>query len=148
MKKIFLAIASLSGIILFSSFDGNTAINEKVLHSFHAEYGNPRDARWIAYPNDDYVVFKEKNILVRAEYDLHGNQLYAIRYLNANLLPEPVLDNIKDQYPREKIDVVTEVTNPNGMAYVIQLEDKNSFITLLSDTDGDIAVQNQFHRAG
>ena len=147
MKKFFLVIASLSGIIALSSFDNNSAINKKVLHSFHSEYGNPPNARWTAYPNDDYVVFKQNNILVRAEYDLHGNQLYALRYFDAKHLPSSVLDNVQEQFPGKKIDNVTEVTTPNGMSYVIQLEDNKSFTTLISDIDGDIAVQNQFQKA-
>src|ERR1700689_4927803 len=80
MKKFFLVIASLSGIIALSSFDSNTPINKKVLQSFHSEYGNPSNVFWTAYPHDDYAVFKQNDILVRVEYDLHGNQLYAIRY--------------------------------------------------------------------
>jgi hypothetical protein len=147
MKKLLLAITSFSVIIILSSFDGKSGINEKVLHSFHSEYGNPLNARWIANPNSDYVVFTQDNILVRCEYDLRGNQLFALRYFDANNLPLPVLDNVQEQFPDEKINVVIEVTTPDGMAYVIQLEDKQNFTTLISDTDGNIAVQNKLQKA-
>ncbi|HLX93824.1 MAG TPA: hypothetical protein VKR32_19205 [Puia sp.] len=148
MKKIFVAIAGLTGIIMLSSFDNNAPINKKVLQSFHAEYGNPSNARWIAYPHDDYVVFTQNNILVRAEYDLRGNQLYALRYFDAKSLPSAIFDNLEAQFPGEKIDMVTEVSDPDGMAYVIQLEDKKSLTTVVSDLDGNIAVQHQMYKAG
>jgi hypothetical protein len=148
MKKIFLVIASLSGVLLLSSFDNDPAVNKKVLRSFHAEYGDPTDARWITYSHQDYVVFTENNILVRAEYDLRGNQLYALRYFDAKYLPSAVSDNIAVQFPGEKIDVVTEVTNPVGMAYVIQLEDEKDLTTVVSDEDGNITVQDKMHKAG
>jgi hypothetical protein len=147
MKKIFLAVAGLSGVLLLSSFDNDPAINKKVLQSFHAEYGNPADARWVTYPHQDYVVFTQDNVLVRAEYDLHGNQLYALRYLDGKDLPSPVFENIKAQFPGEKIDMVTEVTNPDGMAYVIQLENKKRLTTVISDPDGNIGVEQQMLKA-
>jgi hypothetical protein len=160
MKKFLLVTAGLFGIIISGCLSANSGItdvnsgivnsgiNEKVLHSFHSEYGDPLNARWVSYPHSDYVVFEQNNILVRCEYDLKGNQLFAIRYFDAKDLPLPILDNVQEQFPNETIDVVTEVTTPVGMSYVIQLEDKQSFTTLISDMDGNIAVRNQFQKAG
>jgi hypothetical protein len=148
MKKLLLAIVGLSGIIILGSFDGNPGINDKVMRAFHSEYGNPLNARWFANPQDDYVVFTQNNIVVRSEYDLQGNQLFALRYFDAKNLPSPVLNNVQGQFPNEKIDIVTEVTTPEGMAYVIQLESKNYLTTLISDMDGNIAVQSQLHKVG
>jgi hypothetical protein len=146
MKKFFLVAALVSGVFLLSSFYDNSPVNQKVLKSFHSDFGYPDNARWSENPGDDYVSFIQNNVMVRADYDRHGDLLYSLRYFDAQLLPEDVLSSITGQFPDEKINVVTEVTTPAGKAYVIQLEDGNGWTILNSDMDGNLTITDKFNK--
>ncbi len=154
MKKNFLTIASICGIFLLSSFcvnanpaDDHSTVNEKVLKSFHSVFNGASNVQWAKYGDHFSVSFLQDQIIVRAEYDKEGNLLSSIRYYNAERLPLNILFNVKKEYANEKIDVVTEVSVPEGTAYIIQLEDDKGWTILHSDVEGNLTVKDSFDKA-
>jgi hypothetical protein len=154
MKTNFLIIASCCSILLLSSFYVNAApkkddapVNEKVLKSFHAVFNNASNVQW-SQENDHFnVSFTQNDIMVRAEYDRYGNMLSSIRYYDAQHLPLNILCKVKMQYPAKSIDVVTEISTTDGMAYLIQLQDDKGWTILRSDVEGTLSVQDEFEKA-
>jgi hypothetical protein len=153
MKKNFLTIASICGIFLLSSFyvsaapaDDNSGVSEKVLKSFNTVFSNASNVQWSQFADHFFVSFSQNNIVVRAEYDKKGNLLSSLRYYDAQHLPLNILCKVKKEYPNKNIDVVTEVSIPEGMAYLIQLQDDKGWTILRSDVNGDLSVKDTFEK--
>jgi hypothetical protein len=154
MKTKFLIIASCFGIFLLSSFcvsaapkNDDAPVNEKVLKSFHSVFNGASNVQWAETNEHFYVSFTQNDIMVRAEYDKNGNMLSSIRYYDAQHLPLNILCKVKTQYPAKSIDVVTEVSTTDGMAYLIQLQDEKGWTIVRSDMDGTLNVQDEFEKA-
>ncbi|HSZ86515.1 MAG TPA: hypothetical protein VK787_10815 [Puia sp.] len=153
MKKSFLTIASICGIFLLSSFyvsaapaDDNSGVNEKVLKSFNTVFSNATNVQWSQFGDHFFVSFAQNNITVRAEYDKKGELLSSLRYYDAQHLPLNILCKVKKEYPNKNIDVVTEVSIPEGMAYLIQLQDDKGWTILRSDVNGELSVKDEFQK--
>jgi hypothetical protein len=153
MKKNFLIIASICSIFLLGSFsvkaapaDDNAGVNEKVLKSFNSVFTNASNVIWSQFADHFFVSFSQNSIVVRAEYDKSGNLLSSLRYYDAQHLPLNILCKVKKEYPNKTIDVVTEISIPEGMAYIIQLQDEKGWTILRSDVNGDLQVKDSFDR--
>ncbi len=152
MKKIFLISVAICGIFLLSSSfviaapNNDAGVNEKVLKSFNSVFIDASNVQWSQYGDHFYVSFLQNDIMVRAEYDKNGNLLSSLRYYDAQHLPLNILCKVKKEYPDKNIDVVTEVSVPEGIAYLIQLQDKKGWTILKSDMNGDLTVKDQFER--
>lgn len=153
MKKSFLTIASICGIFLLSSFyvsaapaDDNGGVNEKVLKSFNSVFSNASNVQWSQFADHFLVSFSQNAMMVRAEYDKKGNLLSSLRYYDAQHLPLNILCKVKKAYPDKNIDVVTEVSVPEGIAYLIQLQDDKGWTILRSDVNGELNVTDEFHK--
>jgi hypothetical protein len=152
MKKIFLTSVAICGIFLLSSSfvsaapNDDAGVNEKVLKSFNSVFIDASNIQWSEYGDHFYVSFSQNDIMVRAEYDKKGNLLSSLRYYDAQHLPLNILCKVKKEYPDKNIDVVTEVSIPEGTAYLIQLQDKKGWTILRSDVNGDLTVKDQFER--
>ncbi|HLX92883.1 MAG TPA: hypothetical protein VKR32_14455 [Puia sp.] len=152
MKKSILSIASICGILLLSSFslkalpNGDAFVNDKVLKSFSTVFSNAANVQWSQIGDRYYVSFSQNDMRVRAEYDKKGEMLSSLRYYDAQHLPLNILCNVKKAYPDKSIEVVTEVSIPEGMAYVIQLQDSKGWTILRSDVNGNLNVQDEFNK--
>lgn len=143
MKKNLLAIALIAGIISLSSFTVKAEINQKVLQSFHAVFAEAKHVKWTEYPDSYYVTFTQNDILIKANYDKEGNLLSSLRYYKEQRLPLNILYKVKKEYPSKTIDMVTEVSNPDGTVYFIQLKNDKGWTTVKSDESGDMEVVDQ-----
>ena len=153
MKKGFFVIASICSIFLLSSFyvnaapnEDNAGVNAKVLKSFNAVFSDASNVQWSQVDDHYFVNFSQNDITVRAEYDKKGNLLSSLRYYDAQHLPLNILCKVKKEYPNKKIDIVTEVSIPEGMAYIIQLQDDKGWTILRSDVNGDLSVKDAFEK--
>jgi len=153
MKKNFLTIASICGIFLLSSFcvsaatiDDAGTVNEKVLRSFNTVFADASKVQWSQSGDHFFVSFSQNDITVRAEYDKKGNLLSSLRYYDAQHLPLNILCKVKKDYPNKNIDVVTEVSIPEGIAYLIQLQDDKGWTILRSDVNGELSVKDEFEK--
>ena len=84
--------------------------------------------------------------MVRAEYDKNGNLLSSLRYYQEDHLPLNIFYKVKKEYPDKSIDVVTEVSIPEGMAYLIQLQDEKGWTIVRADVDGELSVKDSFDK--
>jgi hypothetical protein len=62
-------------------------------------------------------------------------------------LPYYLLINIKKKYPDKKIYGVTEISSASGIEYYVKLEDARIWVTLVSDSHGNLRVVEKFRKA-
>ena len=147
MKKKLLMFALLAGIFSASVFNANAEISQKVLQSFHSLFGDAKQVKWTELNNRYLVTFMQNDILVKASYDKDGNLLNSMRYYKEQHLPLNILYKVKKDYPAKTIDIVTEVSNIDGVVYFIQLKDNKGWTILKSDQSGNMEVSDKFNKA-
>jgi hypothetical protein len=140
MKKNLLAAALIAGVISLSSFTVKAEINQKVLQSFHSVFAEAKHVKWTEYPDSYYVSFTQNDILVKANYDKDGNLLSSIRYYKEQRLPLSILYKVKKEYSSRTIDIVTEISNPEGTVYFVQLKNAKDFIIVKADESGNTEI--------
>ena len=147
MKKNFLAAACIAGFLSLSVFSAKADVSEKVLKSFHSVFSKASNIKWAEYPDHYYVSFNQNDIMVRASYDLAGNLLSSIRYYKEQHLPLNILCALKKSYASKVVDIVTEVSNQEGIVYFIQLKDDKGWTIVKSDGGATFEVVDKFKKA-
>src|ERR1035438_1412549 len=130
MKKNFLTAAFIAGFLSLSVFSAKADVTQKVLQSFHSVFSQASNIKWVEYPDHYYVSFAQNDILIRASYDMSGNMMSSIRYYKEQHLPLNILCAVKKAYASKMIDIVTEVSNQDGIVYFIQLNDDKGWTIL------------------
>jgi hypothetical protein len=146
MKKTFFLLYSL--LIGVTSFaDRSRNINEKLLQSFRERFPNAEQIVWNELADTYVVNFVEDGIRSHITYRKDGEFVSASRYYLEQNLPYYLVINIKKKYPGKKIYGVTEISSASGIEYYIKLEDARIWMTLESDSRGDLHVVEKFRKA-
>jgi hypothetical protein len=147
MKKKLLTIACLAGILSVSVFSVQAEISQKALQSFRSVFAEATQVKWTEYPDYYFVSFKQNDMLVKASYDKEGTLLGTTRYYKELRLPLNILYKIKKAYPSKTIDIVTEISNTDGIVYFIQLKDDKGWTIIQADQSGNLEVSDKFKKA-
>jgi hypothetical protein len=147
MKKKFVTIACLAGLLSVSVISVHAEISQKALQSFRSVFAEATNVKWSEYPDHYFVSFSQNDMLIKVTYDKDGNLLNSTRYYKEQRLPLNILYRVKKSYPSKKIDMVTEVSNPEGTAYFIQLKDDKNWTTIKADESGNLEVTDKFRKA-
>src|ERR1700733_12574771 len=109
MKKKFVTIACLAGLLSVSVISVHAEISQKALQSFRSVFAEATNVKWSEYPDHYFVSFSQNDMLIKVTYDKDGNLLNSTRYYKEQRLPLNILYRVKKSYPSKKIDMVTEV---------------------------------------
>jgi len=142
-----MAAACMVGLFMVCILPAKAAINDKVLKSFHAVFNKANEVHWAEYADYCSVSFKQSDVIFRVNYDLDGNIINSIRYYKEQLLPLNILCKVKKAYPSKTINIVTEVSNQDGIVYMIQLKDQKEYVTLKTDKNAFLEVVERFKNA-
>jgi hypothetical protein len=74
--------------------------------------------------------FVKDGITVRAGFNQKGKLMYTFRYYSEEHLPKDILRRIMDSYPCRNIYGIVEVTFAGKTAYLVDLEDKRSWLKI------------------
>lgn len=146
MKKIILSITAA----LFSLFTFATdplAVNEKVLTAFNKSFKDAKEVVWSEYENFYEVKFTHNTVQAMISYDQEGNILKSRRYYFEDMLPLLIKGKINKRYSDKKIYGVTELASDAEVAYYIILEDEKTWLTIKSDSYGNMTTYQKFKKA-
>ena len=146
MKKKFLTIACLAGLLSVSIFSAKAEVSQKVLQSFHAVFTQATHVMWTENTDNYYVTFNQNEMTLKISYDKEGNLLNSVRYYKEQRLPLNIMYKVKKAYPSSKIDIVTEVSTTEGTVYFINLKDDKNWTIVKSDESGELEVTEKFAR--
>ena len=146
MKKNSFIVACLAGFLTLSVVSAKAEVSQKALQSFHSVFGEAKQVKWAEYKDYYFVSFSQNDIQVKATYDKDGNLLNSMRYYKEQRLPLNILYKVKKAYPSKTIELVTEVTDNGGTAYLIQLKDSKGWTIIKSDESGAIEVTDKFSK--
>lgn len=146
MKKIILSItAALFSLVTFAT--DPLAVNEKVLTAFNKSFKDAKEVVWSEYENFYEVKFTHNTVQAMISYDQEGNILKSRRYYFEDMLPLLIKAKINKRYSDKKIYGVTELASDAEVAYYIILEDEKTWLTIKSDSYGNMTTYQKFKKA-
>jgi hypothetical protein len=148
MKKNLFSIACIAGLLSVSVFSAQAEISQKALQSFRSVFAEAKQVKWTEYPDHYFVSFSQNDMLIKASYDKDGNLLNSTRYYKEQRLPLNILYKVKNAYPSQTIDIVTEVSTTEGTVYFVQLKDNKNWTIIQSDESGNLEIKDKFNKAG
>jgi hypothetical protein len=125
----------------------NAIISDKMLQAFKHTFPDAREVRWIEQADKYTVNFKQGDVLTKVEYDKDGNFLNSLRYYSEKNLPVNVLCRLQKKYADKTVFGVTEMTNDNSVEYYIKLEDTANWLTVHSDSEGNMRIVEKYKKA-
>lgn len=120
-------------------------INEKAIRDFKKSFKNVQNERWYAADKKFIVKFEVGDINCMALYNRKGNLQHTIRYYQEQHLPRDVRHLVRSSYYDFSIFGVTEVTVQDKTAYLITIQDNNSWKTI-KVLDGEMIVTEEFNK--
>lgn len=129
MKKIVLTLAIIIGGI-GAAFAGEEEVDAKVLGAFKKEFSAARQITWTVASNYFQASFVYNDQHVAAYYNTEGELLGLTRYISPADLPLALQSDLKKNHSEYWISDLFEVSNENGTAYYITLEDADQSLVL------------------
>jgi hypothetical protein len=151
MKKLFIIFSTL--LISLSLVARDPGVDEKLIKSFNSSFPKADNVHWYELPKAWVVNFTADGIRSRVVYLKDGKYTEFTRYYFESNLPFLIQSRIKNAYPDKTIFGVIEVsiipaseTTPK-VEYYVKLEDDKNWLTVKSDTEGNLSVTEKYRKA-
>lgn len=144
MKNLLLIVALALSVNVFA---GVTEPHAKSLKTFNELFKTAENVKWSNTDGYNVASFVMDRIVSRAIIDSQGNLIRTMRYYDAGKLPAHILYNIKQEYRKQNIWGVTEVSNKNGIMYTIVLNDAKNWYYVNANTDGELSLTKKLKNA-
>jgi hypothetical protein len=129
MKRlIFLMIISAS-LVSFKSYANEVEVSSAVLKAFQYSFKNATDVNWTTVNNYYKADFNFNDQRVAAFYDQDGKLMAITRNISSKQLCISLQADLKRDYEKFWISDLFELSNEEGTAYFVTLQ--NSEITLV-----------------
>ena len=139
-------------IITISSFAAEVKVSSGVLNAFEKDFTNATEVTWTEARTSegrDYYkasfVFNDQH--VNAFYSTEGQLMGMTRFISSLDLPITLLTNLKKGYVNYWISDLFEVSNSDGTAYYITVENADAKIVLKSTSGGSWKVYQKNTKA-
>ena len=126
-----LAIA-LAGLTLTATAAGEEKIDARVLDAFQKEFATAREISWTSGRNYYQASFYYNEQYVSAYYNNEGELIGLTRNISPVDLPLALQSDLKKNHSDYWISNLFEVSNENGTAYYITLEDAENSVVMKS----------------
>jgi hypothetical protein len=148
MKKLFIILSSL--LLSFSLLARDP--DDKLIKSFETNFPKAEQVNWYEMPKAWVVNFVADGIRSRVVYLKDGKITEFTRYYFEQNLPFLIHSSVKEAYPNKNIFGVVEVSimTDNGSSrveYFIKLEDAKSWMTVKSDNEGNLTIEEKYKKA-
>lgn len=148
MKKFIFILSSL--LLSFSLFARDP--DENLIKVFSSSFPKAEQVHWYEMPKAWVVNFVADGIRSRVVYLKDGKATEFTRYYFEQNLPFVIRSKVKEAYPDKNIFGVIEVsilteTGASQLQYFIKLEDAKSWLTVKSDNDGNLTVEEKYKKA-
>jgi hypothetical protein len=146
MKKFIYLAFLLAGFVATAAATPPD-VNEKILKSFKATFGDAQDVTWHEYEHYSQANFVLDRVRIRAQYAEDGRLLRTIRYYSEKELLPSVVAKLKKRYAGKEITGVTEVSSDTEVSFVINVRDDKHWYIVKSDVYGNLEQTDKFKRA-
>jgi hypothetical protein len=132
MKRLLVTFAIVLSFISFSSFASGGGVSQAAIKSFESSFKTATEVVW-TINNDVYKAdFNLNGQYISAFYDGDGKMIALTRNINSFQLPIGLQTSLKKKYENFWISDLFEVSNDQGTAYYLTLENADSKVVLKS----------------
>jgi len=147
MKKFIIVLSSL--FLCFSVFARDP--DENLIKVFSSSFPKAEQVHWYEMPKAWVVNFVADGIRSRVVYLKDGKATEFTRYYFEQNLPFVIRSKVKEAYPNKNIFGVVEVSilteaGASQLEYHIKLEDAKGWLTVKSDPDGNLTVEEKYKK--
>ena len=121
-------------------------IHAKAIKDFEGRFNHINNAMWFADQDGYEAYFMKEGFGNRTFYDKKGHWKYSLIFYNEFKLPTDLRVLIKSTYLDMDIKQVEEVQYPDGIAYIVVLQDKSSIKVLKINQEGEIKILQDLTR--
>jgi hypothetical protein len=133
MKFLVVAITAVLSIINTSAHASDeTKVSAAVLASFNSSFKTASQVEWKQTGNFYKADFSFNSQYVTAYYDVTANLVAVTRNITSFQLPVTLQTSLKKSYEAYWISDLFELSDENGTAYYVTVENGDSKITLKS----------------
>lgn len=141
MKLLLVAITAVLSITnLKASASDEINVSAAVLSSFKSSFKNAADVTWKTSGNFYKADFVFNGQYATAYYDSTANLIAVTRNVSSLQLPVKLQSALKSSYEAYWISDLFELSDDNGTAYYVTVEDGDQTITLKSASTNEWSV--------
>ena len=130
--KTFILLFALATVGSVKASEQDINIAASVTSSFHTSFKNATDVQWSQSGEKYKAVFHLNGQYATAFYDQQGTLLGVTRNISAVQLPVMLQASLRDSYEEGWISDLFELSDNNGTAYYVTIENNETKVTLKS----------------
>lgn len=135
MKRTFLMLTLVFSLISISSSANEINVAEPVLKSFNNSFKNATDVNWTTTEHFYKVNFSLNDEYVAVYYNQEGQIIAMTRNIVSKQLPLALQVALKNNYAQFWISDLFEITNEEGTAYYVTLENADTKMIMKSNSE-------------
>ena len=145
LDKLNLPTGIMSTRLEIKSEKAITRIDLKTTKSLDRLFPQARNVSWTTNENGIFAYLTVDSVKIRSDFDKKGNWLFNLRYYYEPALSQKVRSMVKSVYYDLNIIGVYEIESADKTVYLVNLEDKKSYKTILVHDD-EMEVYNSFDK--
>ena len=124
--------------------ENTDGIPQSAVDFIKSEFPKAEDLEWEKEGNGYEAEFKISGVEYSVEFDQEGNWLATEKEINADDVPESVMNVVEDKYPDHKVEEVEYIiTAEKNNLYEFELESGDKELEVLIKDDGTIISQEE-----
>jgi len=132
--------------LLRSAFTYYPDVSAKALLAFKKMFANVNDVHWSIVENKYMAGFINEGRKTRILFDEKGKMVYSISEGTEKSLPADIRKSVKSIYYDYIITAIVEVHSLNITAWIVNLEDETSLVTV-KVVDGEVIETGNYHKS-
>jgi len=137
MKRILTILAVMLTISLSSFAKGDEKVSPAVLEAFKTSFKQATEVDWTVKENMYKAQFNLEGQYITAYYDVEGKMVAMTRNISTSQLPISLQTSLRNQIDGLWITELFEVSNEEGTAYYVTLENSDTKQVLKASANGD-----------
>ncbi|OLY94100.1 hypothetical protein SAMN05444008_11084 [Cnuella takakiae] len=133
MKPLFILMTVVSSFFATASHANNEVVSPHAVRSFNRSFAGAREVQWSQEADLYKVSFQVSGQHANAFYDSNGHLVVITRNISPLQLPVVLLATVKNDYSKQWISDLIEVSDDSGTYYYITLEDGSQKVILKSE---------------
>ena len=135
---------ALSNAVIMNE-PGTVNVNSRALKDFTKSFKDAENVSWSEMKDGFIAKFIDGGVETKAYYDQKGRWTATIRTYKENKLPKDIRKQVKSTYYDFTINQINEVTLGQITAYLVRIEDEDSFKTIRV-IDGEMDVYEDYKK--
>ncbi|RYY61314.1 MAG: hypothetical protein EOO05_06780 [Chitinophagaceae bacterium] len=136
MKKIILLLLVVASVPALAA----DSLGTKLADKFSAAFPQAKNVKWYTEGENTAVYYENEGITSHIWYDAQGEVLKTRRYYSEKDLTPFMKVKVNQRYPGKEIHGITEISNRDGLFYVITLEDQKNWIQARFESTGESSL--------